>query len=699
MKLLLLTAIIWATASARPELYKENEDFQYSRSSTDEGSKSGYYGSQRGNMGGNYEKAHNMDGLAQHQMSGLVKQVDGELGEGHNTRTGDVYAAANSRGTYGSGKYDLSNLQGRNFGEGSHNFGEGTQSHSSLSSHNSGYSGQLSSHSSGYSSSRQLQNSGYSGHHGSDSYGHGVQSGSLRSQDNVQAANGYGAREESGYTSGHYTQSAYQGQGSHGSSNANQYSSSVYPQNRLIWTVPVKIVGRPGSRVAIPVGVQTYDAAQSTASFDQNAINSEAEILNNSNDQIEQQPTKSARHYESSYNYRKQWEKHDTKPEVVALSMPTESPLTEHRELHEGAASLQSRNRYQASHSHKSNVQSAYNTKSESSQSRHEGGYNSQYSGFNGANSNAYTQDTRNTGSSDSANFLSDVNSKPKSYHSSYSYHKSWERQGDPYEIKPVGEGTTGQESQRLTSATNNQGFASHRYGNQHHQSHQSYSSQNGLSSDCVEDDHVRVTRSVGQQSRSNLIDLGNLGQETQDLSEGFSRPERNENFRQQNQDFDKANLGPQSQDLGQQSQNNWGSGFDKLDDLGQHSQDLGQQTQNGWGQGFDKLEDLRQQNQDLGQQTQNSWGQSFDKLEDLGQHSQDLGQQRQNGLDQGFDKLENLGQQSQDFGQQTQNSWDQGFDKGEDLRQSHKDLSRQSVTQWDDLQNLGQQSQSEWSL
>lgn len=702
MKLLLITAMIWTTASARPEMYKENEDFQYSRSSTDEGSKSGYYGAQRGNMGGNYERAHNMDGLAQHQMSGLIKQVDGELGEGHNTRTGDVFAAANSRGTYGSGKYDLGNLQGRNFGEGTHV----DNSHSSLSSHNAGYTGQLSSHSSGYSRSSQLQNSRYSGYQGSDSYGRGLQSSNLQSQDNMHAASAYGAREQSGYNSGHYTQSAYQGQGSLGSSNANQYSSSVYPQNRLVWTVPVRVVGRPGSRVAIPVGVENYDAAQSATSFDQNAIKSEAEILNNANTQTEYQPSKSARRYESSYNYRKQWEKHDTKPEVVVLSMPTENPLPENSELHEDATSLNSHNSYQASNSHKSNVQSAYNTNSESSQSRQYSGHNSQYSGSSGANSNAYTQDTHNTGSSDVANVVSDVNSKPKSYHSSYSYHKSWERQGDPYEIKPVVEGTTGLESQRLTSATNNahthahtnnQGFASHRYGNQYHQSHQSYSSQNDLATDCVGDEQVRVTRSVEQQSQPNLIDLGNTGQQTQDLNQGFSQPDEtrtwNENFRQQGQDFIKPDFGQETENLGQQSQNNWDSSFNKLEDLEQQNQDLGQRTQNSWGQGFDKLEDLGQQNQDLGQQSQNNWNTGFDKLQDLGQQNQDLGQQTQNGWGQGLNKLEGFDQHTQNLKQRTQDSWVQG------LEGQSPDIPYQRVNQWDNLQNLGQQSKSEWSF
>lgn len=742
MKLLLLIAMIWVTASARPEIYKENEDFQYSRSSTDEGSKSGYYGAQRGNMGGNYEKAHNMDGLAQHQMSGLVKQVDGELGEGHNTRAGDVFAAANSRGTYGSGKYDLGNLQGRNFGEGTHF--DNSQSHSSLSSHNSGYAGESSSDSSRYSSSRQLQNSGYSGYsgyHGSESYGQGLQSGNLQSLDNTRTASTHKAREQSAYNSGHYTQSAYEGEGSYGNTNANGYSSSTYPQNRLIWTVPVRIVGRPGSRVAIPVGVQNYDAshsatsfdqnAHSATSFDQNAINSEAEILDNSNRQTEYQPSKSAtRQYESSYNYRKQWEKHDTKPEVVALSMPTENPLPKTSELQEDTVSLHSHNRHQASNSLNSNYQGAYNTKSGSSQSRHSG-YNSQYGASSGANSNAYTQDAHNTGSSGAANFVSDVNSKPKSYHSAYSYHKSWERQGDPYEIKPVGEGTTGQESQRLTSATNNQGFSSHSYG-QHHQSHKSYSSQNNLDSDCDENGHVRVTRSVRQQSQNNLIDLGNLGQQTQDLNQGFG-PERmqtwNENFRSRDQDF-KKDLGQQTENLGHQPQNSWGQGFDKQEDLGQQSRDLGQQTQSGWEQGFDKLEDLGQQSQDLGQQRNNGWDQGFEKLEDLGQHSQDLGQQSQNGWDQGLgqqsqngwgqglNKLEDLEQPTQNLEHRTQNSWGQGFDKLDDLGQQSQDLGQQTfdkgehlrqqsynnvhhqnVNQWNDLQNLGQQSQSEWNF
>lgn len=158
MRRLIFLAAMSGLVLAKPEMYREKEDFQYSRSSSDDGTKSGFYGAQRGNMGGNYEKAHNMDLLAQHQMSGLVRQVDGELGEGAKTRTGSVYTAANSRGVYGSGNYDLSNLKGRNFAEGE-SVGS-SQTHSSLSSQNSGYRGQAYSgmNSAGY-SSRKIDNS------------------------------------------------------------------------------------------------------------------------------------------------------------------------------------------------------------------------------------------------------------------------------------------------------------------------------------------------------------------------------------------------------------------------------------------------------------------------------------------------------------------------------------------------------------
>lgn len=89
------------------DFYKETEDFQYSRTG-DEGVKKGYYGAQSGNMGGNYEVAHNMDHLANHQMTNLKHQVGDQLGidplaigSGHNVdsmNSGSLYGSASASG-------------------------------------------------------------------------------------------------------------------------------------------------------------------------------------------------------------------------------------------------------------------------------------------------------------------------------------------------------------------------------------------------------------------------------------------------------------------------------------------------------------------------------------------------------------------------------------------------------------------------
>lgn len=89
------------------DYYKETQDFQYSRTG-DDGEKKGFYGSQSGNMGGNYELSHNMDHLAKHQMTNLQHQVGDQLGidplaigSGHNANamsSGSLFGSASASG-------------------------------------------------------------------------------------------------------------------------------------------------------------------------------------------------------------------------------------------------------------------------------------------------------------------------------------------------------------------------------------------------------------------------------------------------------------------------------------------------------------------------------------------------------------------------------------------------------------------------
>lgn len=664
MRLLILAAVA-GLALARPETYREKEDFQFSRSSTDEGSKSGYYGAQRGNTGGNYERAHNMDHLAQNQMSGLVRNVEGELGDGAKQTTGSVYTAANSRGVYGSGQYDLSNLGGRSFQEGE---SHGSQSHSSLTSHYgsaSAYKGQSStSNQAGYNS--QLQNAGIGSGHTHDSRYDGYNSARNSDQtlyssrhhqasDNLQSARQYEDRvlvPNSGVTDqnfGYYSQAAgYTGQQSqlydqgrsltHGSDG---YGSNIH--NRLVSGTPVRIVIRPGTKVIVPVAAQTYDASQRAATFDQNVINSETEVLNGDDQHVILKPK--AKHYESSYSYRKEWEKQDTKPVggVVPLAIPTVNPYNTNSELYEDAQAQTLEHQRQStsgisSHSRHSS-HSGYNVNSAATSQSRQADYNAQLhssganvgsSAYNGGADSAYvgvsSDNNRRTASgayigtanaASSLNQIEDSNTKPKSYQSSYSYHKSWERQGDPYIIKPSTNGLyDGQVSEKLTAESLNQGTYgnSHQYGSQR-QSHQSYLSHSGA--DCDENGHVRVARSphshhhfdASTQPRGDVIGQEDLGQQTQQQWDNI------------------ADLGQQTQtkwdniqELGQQTQNTWDTfghqPENKLDKL----QNEGQQTQTLWGQEetqsqFEKMEDFGQQSQsqwdqhDVGQQTQNSWG------------------------------------------------------------------------------------------
>lgn len=51
------------------DYYKSTNNFQYSRTGSDGQTETGYYGSQTGNAGGNYEVSHNMDNYARDQMN------------------------------------------------------------------------------------------------------------------------------------------------------------------------------------------------------------------------------------------------------------------------------------------------------------------------------------------------------------------------------------------------------------------------------------------------------------------------------------------------------------------------------------------------------------------------------------------------------------------------------------------------------
>ncbi|XP_073955161.1 uncharacterized protein [Choristoneura fumiferana] len=714
MRKLFLVAVIAALAWARPETYKETEDFQYSRSATDEGTKTGFYGAQRGNVGGNYERAHNMDSLAQHQMSGAVHQVEGELGDASKTKAGSVYTAANSRGIYGSGNFDLSNLEGRNFAESV----SSDSSHSSLSSafnqhsQNSGW---------------RNQNRRFTGSGASDQFGQSsLHSGSLQARNSASSIDSHSSNSENqhGFSSGYHTQSGYNSESRYqGESDSaynqrlsNAHLSSGYgaqagdqTQSRYVVT-PVRIYGRPGTQVAIPVFAQSSNTHRASA-FDQNAINSEAEVFNNNQQHISSVPESNAKHYESSYNYRKAWERHsESNPSGVPSVAPTVNPFPANSELYDAQVGSAS-NRLQQANSHSFSSGNDYNAQSSiahsgSTQSRHQTDYSSQHK--SDINSNAYLSGTH--GSLTGASIGTDVDSQPKSYQSSYSYHKSWERQGDPYVIVP--ETKTGVSS-------------SQRHSSQYRQSNQHHSQGSAYDCNCDEYGNVRAKRSynnfqyqedLGQQAQTGWEE--NLGQQTQQSWGNFqqqTQPDQLEDLGQQTQeswgDFQQQNKPEKLEDLGQQTQQSWG-------DLQQQSkpeklEDLGQQTQQSWG-------DLQQQSkpeklEDLGQQTQQSWGDlqqqsKPEKLEDLGQQTQqswgDLQPQSKP------EKLEELGQQSQDWhgqsqqtenhlGQQIQQTWDQSKQhvNSQNLEEFGHHDNQQSQQTFDDLENLGQQPKSKWDF
>lgn len=783
MRYLLVIAAFTALAFAKPEFYKEKEDFQYSRSSTDEGSKSGFYGAQRGNMGGNYEKAHNMDGLAQNQMSGLVRNVEGELGDGYKLRTGSVYSSANSRGIYGSGHYDLSNLQGRNFDE-TESF---DNSHSSTMSQSSAF-GNSRLHGGAYGSSNRAHSSGYRGYQAGDESQQYMQTDNLQSADHLQSAHGYGYGSEAAQLS----TSGFQSHHDYDLSASNLDRTGAYGSNmrsRILTTAPVRVIVRPGIRRTVPLAAQVYDADNSDTSFnhEHSNINRETELLNTDGQQVHYRTSNAPKRYESSYSYHKEWEKHNTQPINVPGAVPTVNPFAvqsetrgdlneernseniQHQSNMNAYNSLASNTAFTANtqSSREARYQAGYNTKhsSSSSLSENTNGYNTgrrsasqtgsslvasnanEYntgssssllaSNVNGyktgstsslltANTNGYNKVSHGTNSeegianaADSGNLVQSLSTKPKSYHSSYSYHKSWERQGDPYIIKPAGSGAfDGQASQKLTAASASQGeYSSRHYGSQYKQAHHSFS-QNGFDSDCDEEGHARVARSAdsrykpenqayqnmyhgqeeyGQQTQSRLENLEDFGQQTQNQWDNL------QNFGQQEQ----SNW-ENSQNLGQQIQSQW----DNLQDLGQQPQNqwdnlqnLGQQTE----EKFDKLEDL-------GQQPQSQWDnivsqeieQKFDTLHTMGQQTQnqwdnmpEIGQMTQGKLD----KLENFGQQTQtqwdkieNFEQQSQNK----LDKAEDLGQQQQ-VTRGSTEQqnrsWQKLEDFNQHTQSKYAI
>ena len=720
MKRLVILGAVWALAMARPEQYKEKEDFQFSRSSSDEGHKSGYYGAQRGNMGGNYERAHNMDNLAQNQMSGLVRQVEGELGDGARMRSGSVYSAANSRGTYGSGHYDLSNLGGRNFQEGtSVGDSQSQSSHSASSAYNAagytnsqsqsarhsgyqatGYSGQSTGHS-GLATGYSGQATGYSGlatGHSGLATGHSglnLQTDNLQALDQAQGAAQYDYGRQTSHAAGYNAQSGYQLHAAYDTSNTNahsgDYGSNVH--TRLVSATPVRIVVRPGTRVFVPIAAQTYDVTHGSSMIDQNSLNSEAEVLSNDNQRTVYRPS-NAKHYESSYNYRKEWEKHDTIPATIVSPTTTENPFPRNSELYEDGQAHSASSQYDSRRVDSQRAHSAYggynaNVKSTSGQSRLN--YDTQRNGASLTNANSYSraaygsthegtssdanaynvQSQYNTGRYHAASLdalsqaaavhntgynaaaadlnsqVENLNSKPKSYQSAYSYHKSWERQGDPYVIKPVsGAYYDGQpSSQRLTTgSTQNLGYST---GSHYQHSHAS-------GADCDENGHIRVARSA------NTDQFREVQQESQNLEE-FGQQQQSQNL----EDFGQQQQSQNLEDFGQQQQSQ------NLEDFGQQ-----QQSQN--------LEDFGQQ-----QQSQN--------LENFGQQQQSqnldyFSQQQQNqnleafGKPEHEQKFEDLGQQAENSGQQAEVVWD-----------SQQEGGQQAENTWDNLENLSQQSQNKW--
>ncbi|GBP45946.1 hypothetical protein EVAR_41248_1 [Eumeta japonica] len=710
MKRLLILVVCLAVTSARPETYREKEDFQYSRSSTDEGSKSGFYGAQRGNTGGNYERAHNMDNLAQHQMSGVVRQVEGELGDAANSKRGNVFSSASTRGMYGQGNYDLSNLAGRNFQEGT-SYADTLASSSSTASRNAGYTG----HSSVYSGSGSRSSSleAHDLQNANQYYSRQPQYGSsyqMLSQNNALGHRAYEHSASEHSASGHqsYEQSNYEA-----NSRDSRYSSAMPTQRR------------PNSGITSAITAQAYDDSQRLQS-----ANTDAEVLHNHDSvNTENRP----RHYESSYSYRKEWERHNIVPAAIPSAITTQSPNFDmqnqnaHEQQEQQSQSNQQRYATNSRLTHNNDygaessglqTQEGLSTShvSGNSRSNYQSNYDADYnqrhqSSSSVLNSNMHGGGQRysNLGASQSENQES-IDTRPKAYQSSYSYHKSWERQGDPYTIQPVsGASANLQALNSDSSSANHNAYASHHYGSNHRRSHQSYSSSHNGNVDCDEDGHVRVARSYRTDFQNEQEQMQNI-----ENQQRLSHAGRLESFDQQslNNDF---------QDMGQQIQTNFAnSGYfgqqeqdlANLEDLGQQSlinfgqlEDFGQQKQ----ESFGNLEDLGQHIQGGSASLENLGKEEQSKFENFGQHIQDettnltdLGQQAQTG----FESLQNFGQHIQggsanleDLGQQTQASFGNLEDFGQHTQGSStnlSDLGQQMQTNFGNLEEFGQQSQND---
>ncbi|CAH0720021.1 unnamed protein product, partial [Brenthis ino] len=766
MRLLILTVSFWALASAKPETYKEKEDFQFSRSSSDDGSKSGYYGAQRGNMGGNYEKAHNMDSLAQHQMSTLVRQVDGELGEAANTRTGSVFTSGNSRGIYGSGNYDLSNLKGRNFVEGtsyddlyaSSLLAQNTRNHASVYSANNN---------ARYSTS-QLQASGVS-----DGYQSGRHTSQYAQADNQQAESQY--RGSNSYEYGnqgasqykYYTHGGSQAINEYDQSNAHLQSGSNYNANvrpKLVSATPVRVYVRPGTTVTIPVAAQTYDASQSYSTQDRSVVNTDADALFLNNAKINIiKPLSAPKHYESSYSYHKEWEKHDTKPVTI---IPTENPFPENSELHEDAQTYAEAGRQYQSEADSINILNSNLNKAQSSNlnSAYSSGYSSNTNSVASnrlrylsqtqnlaavdAASNVYNVDTQSSGASSKLNSnlnVLDLNSKPKSYQSSYSYHKAWERRGDPYVIKPVGSDlstipivptknpfldnselyedsqlseATGQQHQSEVDSANvltsniksaqssilNSAYSSGYSGNvksattNRLRSQMQNSATVGTASNAYKVDSQSTGALSNLNSNLNVLDLNSKPKSYQSSYSYHKSWERR---------GDPYVIKPAGSDLGTQSQRLIADSSNQ--GVHSYSQYGSQYNQHSYSQD-DCVEGRKKRSYSIDSYLLPTVPNSQDKLDqqsiygwdNLGQQSERLGLQDLPSLSQYTQNNEELGQQIQNpwgsiEGQETQNSWgDLGsFNQHQSQIGRLEDLGQQTQNTWDHFENLGQQTQN----
>lgn len=487
MKGVLIVATLVALTLAKPDTYREKEDFQYSRSSTDEGTKSGYYGAQRGNMGGNYEKAHNMDTLAQSQMSGLVSQVHGELGEGVKTPVGDVFGSGSTRGVYGQGYRDLSNLSGRNFQEGEHHGGSGQlSSYSSASgsqragARSSFGSYRDSDHSSSYGTQRAGTKSASMGlRRYDDRSSYGSQRASHSAADEISESSSQSYGSSSGHNSRYSSQSGYMGRkGYERSDRIYQNLEDDYgsENQRRYNHAPIKVILVPGTKVDVPFTAQTAEEKANLEDFEENILNSGTKTSHRN------RGTNTGKRYESSFNYHKEWEKHNSSPQAVSLSRPITSDSSHESDYydHQQSRGKSSSSRY---NNQNSRYASGANLEDYNSQTRDEyassqrHGYQSYGAKSAHEKSNAYKDDTESINNLKTSN----KDRSPKRYESSFAYHKSWERQGDPYVIHP---GTDGSQdnvgSQRLTDASA-KGHQYSQYGSQQYR----HSQQRYSSADC----------------------------------------------------------------------------------------------------------------------------------------------------------------------------------------------------------------------